>query len=170
MRNLEEYFEECKRELDAIGVKYGTVTEITVNTRAKSRWGQCRRYPNGTYTINIRDILLTDEASEKGLKETILHELLHTCKGCMKHTGEWKRLAELVNDCYGYHIKRTDCAEDKGIDGTEYIKNKRMGAKYKFVCTGCGQEIYKYRASDFVKNTWRYQCGICHSKFKQVAA
>jgi len=81
MRNLDEYAIQCMEELDAIGIEYGNIIEVKVNTRAKKRWGQCRAVPGG-YSINISVVLLDERNDEQGLKETIIHELLHSCKGC----------------------------------------------------------------------------------------
>ena len=40
------------------------ITNISLNTRAKRRWGQCRQLPNGKYEININSDLVTQ--SEDG--------------------------------------------------------------------------------------------------------
>ena len=39
-KRLDEMFNECIDEMDAIDIPYGKITEVTVNYRAKSRWGQ----------------------------------------------------------------------------------------------------------------------------------
>lgn len=172
MKDLQKYFNECIDELDTLGINYGNITDITVNYRAKSRWGQCRRVGN-TFKININSDLLHDDAPEKGLKETIIHEILHTCPKCMCHTGEWKRLANLVNRYYGYNVKRCDNSYDKGMD--EFYKNheeiaiaqrpRKMEYKYEFKCTGCGQTIRRKKESKFTKYYKNYRCGICHGEF-----
>ncbi len=45
MRNLHEYVNICKAELDSIGIKYGNIIDVKVNTRAKRRWGSARECP-----------------------------------------------------------------------------------------------------------------------------
>lgn len=163
---LERVFAECIDEMDAIDIPYGNIVKVEVNFRAERRWGQCRK--RGTeYTININADLLGNEASEKGLRETIIHEILHTCPNCMCHTGEWKRLAELVSDCYPYDITRTASAEDVGMSA-EYIERKReerierkMNAKYRFHCAGCGVKITRNRESRFTKHWEWYRCSKC---------
>ena len=93
-KRLDEMFRECIDEMSAIDIPFGKITKVTVNYRAKSRWGQCSKrydYLDGAiYTININCDLCHPDASERGLKETIIHEILHTCPDCMCHTGEWK--------------------------------------------------------------------------------
>lgn len=157
MRNLQEYARQCMRELDSIGIQYGDIESFVVNTRATSRWGQCRHLPNGKHSININATLLDENNSEKGLKQTIIHELLHSCKGGMGHKGEWARLASIVNRKLGYNITRTNSAESLGIK--EHIVKKNY--KYAFKCQNCGVVIKRQKASDFVNNYHRYWCGKC---------
>lgn len=168
MRNLQEVYRECIAEMDNLNIPYGRIVEITVNRRSKRRWGQCRRR-GGVYMININVDLLADNAPLKGLKETIIHEILHTCPNCMKHTGEWKRLVGIVNNYYGYNIKRCDSAEDKGLDD-DYTNVKRAEARYRFRCADCGSEIIRYRESKFTRNYERYVCGRCKGKIMKVCA
>ena len=50
--------------------------------------------------------------SEKNLRNTLIHELLHTVPGGLCHTGQWKKWAKYVNDRTDYHIQRC------GVDDT----------------------------------------------------
>lgn len=118
MRDLYKVFVDCKNKLDALDIPYGKVAEITINRRAKKRWGQCRLI-DGKYYINISEVLLREENSIRGLEETIIHELIHTCEGCMNHGPVWKAYVEIVNKAFGYNIKRTNSAYEKGIAGAE---------------------------------------------------
>lgn len=85
MRNLTEYAQKCMAELDTLEIQYGNVVEFKVNYRAKKRWGQCKRLSDGTFSININAIFLDERNEEQGLKNTIIHELLHTCTDCFNH-------------------------------------------------------------------------------------
>ena len=163
MRDVEIYALDCMDKLDQIGIEYGNILEVTVNTRAKNRWGQCKKVPGG-YTININSALLDERNEEAGLINTMFHELLHSCRNCMNHGAEWKRLANKVYQAYGYNIKRTSSAADKGVE----LETRNITYKYTMKCTCCGQIIQKQRMCDFVKNTWRYQCGICKGKFERI--
>ena len=177
-KRLEKVFNECIDEMNAIDIPFGKITEVTVNYRAKSRWGQCCKrydYMIGTiYKININADLCHPDASEKGLKETIIHEILHTCPDCMCHTGEWKRLAELVNDCYGYNVKRADSSEDKGMD--EFYRaheeiNKQREWKYTIRCNGCGKIVgRKRKACKITMYPQNYRCASCHGTLKVIAS
>ena len=152
---------ECMRELDALGIQYGKVREVTINTRAKSRWGQCRKR-NGLYYINISEHLVGNIEYKDALKNTLIHELLHTCPDCMNHREPWKAVADKVNKAYGYNIKRCSSAEEKGVEPVE--KNYQ----YMFRCTGCGQKVGRMRASNFTRNYKDYKCGCCGKKFERV--
>ena len=129
--------EQCISEITCLGIELGKIASWSVNRRAKTRWGLCRLKRDGSYEIEIAESLLADDRiSEKACKETIIHELLHTCKGCMRHTGKWKQYAELMN-----------CAE--------------MAIKYVFTCGGCGATIYRKRDSKFTRNYRHYGCAKC---------
>lgn len=78
MKDLQKLSQKAMKELDAIGVPYANIESFTVNTRAKSRWGQCR-IRNGVYTININVELLQDNVADESALSTIIHELIHTC-------------------------------------------------------------------------------------------
>ncbi len=164
MRNLNLVAKECMAELDAIGIKYGRVLSFEVNTRAKSRWGQCKKVPGG-YSINISSRLLRDTTPIRSLKNTIIHELLHTCNGAYNHKTEWKRLAEKVNRHYGYGIKRTSTEEEKGVK-REKVQPKKI--KHKFICKGCGMEILRVKESRFTKDYNAYTCGRCGGMFEKI--
>ncbi len=165
MHDLQKAMRECQRELDALGIPYGNVVGITKNSKARTRWGQCTKKPNGTYSIEISEILLDDTVPIKALKSTIMHELIHTCPRCFDHGTIWKHYANDVNKHYGYDVKRANNANENGIDITNsVIKN----AKYVFKCNKCGQIVVRSRASKFTKHPESYRCATCSGKFTQI--
>ena len=177
-KRLGEMYRECIDEMNAIDIPYGKIVEVTVNYRAKSRWGQCRKsYANAdgiVYKININCDLCHPDASERGLKETIIHEILHTCPDCMCHTGEWKRLAELVNDCYGYNVKRCNSSEEKGMEEF-YAQHdelkKKPTWKYEIRCKSCGKVLgRRQKACKLTMNPYRYRCSYCYGNIEVIAS
>ena len=152
-------------ELDDIGIQYAEVIHWEVNTRAKKRWGLCTHNPDGSCTISISSRLLADDVAVDGAINTIIHELLHTCKGGHGHGETWKRLADKVNRAYGYNIKRCSSAEEKGVEPIEDIP---QAIKYQFKCKDCGQVYSRTRASKFTKNWQRYRCGCCGGEFIKI--
>lgn len=162
MKDLMMLAYECMEKLDAIGIEYAETISWQVNTRAKKRWGQCKKNPNGTYIISISSRLLADDVADDGAINTIIHELLHSVKGCMNHKAEWKYQAEKVNRAYGINIKRCSSADEKGVEPLESVPKE---IKYQFRCKDCGKVYTRTRASRFTKNWQNYRCGHCGGKF-----
>lgn len=146
MYNLTELATMALDNLNAIGIyPHLTPNDFSVNTRAKNRYGQAR-YRNGKYSVNISAFLLDKRNDEKSILQTIYHECLHCCDNCMCHTGEWKRLAELVNDCYNMDITR--CSNFSERLNEEVLKEKTeekiiKQKSFKWKCSACGQTFTK---------------------------
>lgn len=160
MKILSHIMVECMQELDAIGIEYGEIVEISVNARAKKRWGQCKKVSSrGQYSIEISACLLRDNVDIIATKNTVIHEILHTCEGCMNHGKNWKRQAEKVNRAYPqYNIKRCTSAEEKGII-------REYPVKYQFHCADCGGIVQRMKKSNFTENYQLYRCGKCGGDF-----
>ena len=125
--------------------------DILVNRRAKKRFGQCI-LKNGVYTIELSERLCN--APEKSCKQTIAHELIHTCKGCDNHGNLFMQYADRMNRHYGYHIKSTNSCEEMGIPQEPAEKNVR----YILLCRKCGIQIRRERYSAVVAYPSRYHC------------
>lgn len=158
MRDLLKFAYLCEALLDKIKIKYSKNIEYTVNHRAQSRLGLCKKQGDN-YVIEISSKLLDERTSEQTLIETIIHEQLHTCYGCMKHTGRWKMYAQKVNSAYRFNVKR--------VAGEESIPESMLPKpKYIIKCTGCGLEIHRQRQSELVKNPNRFRCAKCGGKLR----
>lgn len=142
MKNLYKLVDECRDELNAIGIYPPALISFSVNTRATKRWGQCK-LSYGVYSINISSRLLEDGLPDMVAKNTIAHELLHTMPDCMNHGNEWQRYANKVNKAYsGYNIKRCTSAEEKGI--------APIIGKWNLDCQDCGRHWDYQRKSKIV--------------------
>lgn len=165
MKDLMKLVAECKAELDSISVPYQTVHRWKVNTRAKARWGYCKKLWEGAFEIQIAQCLLEDTVDDIAVKTTIIHELLHTVKGCHGHKGKWKEYAEYVNrKLPKYHIKRTTSHKEKGIE----YKPRTVIYRYVFECQHCKRQVRRERSSKFVENYERYTCGNCGGRFTRI--
>jgi len=165
MKDLLKYVDECKLELKSIGIKYGNVKDFTVNTRAKSRLGSCKKIGFNTFEISISKFLLEDNIDTQVLKNTIVHELLHTVKGCFSHKHKWKLLAQTVNEKLPeYTITRTTDFKKIGIEN----QLKEPVFKYILKCENCGLEIKRQRLSKAVQNYEKYRCVKCGGKLKRI--
>ena len=170
MKNLNRLFAIAKSNLDSIGIEYGDIVGIVVNTRAKSRWGQCK-IVNGTqrnewfdqeFEINISNRILDDNIDDDKVISVIIHEILHTCYGCMNHGRKWKELADLVNDCYScYRIETTQSCSYFGLNAKE---ERAKYSTYKIQCGNCHNEFYRNR----LFNTNTCFCGKCKKQNWQI--
>ena len=158
MRDLIDFTIQCMNELDRIGIPYGNVIDVTINTRAKKRWGQCRKVPGG-FTININVVLLDEKNDVDGLRNTIFHELLHTCPDCWNHGTQWKAYAAMIRRELGYNIQRTSSAEEKGVI-TE--PETERTPKYQIVCNSCGHIWERYKMCKAIKRIENFRCGYCN--------
>lgn len=170
-RDLNEYAENALQMAKDCGIPYGIITDFSVNTRAKSRWA--RTWKNGDiYRIEVSCDLLDDRNNEKGLYNTLLHEILHTCKGCLNHGAKWKEYAEIIRKEYGYEIKRASTYEEKGIceevakTRKEYRKNREK-VKHIIRCKKCGHEFKRKRKSKFTENYTIYKC-FCGGELEKI--
>ncbi len=157
MYSLESFLKICQQELRLLQIPIEDAV-IRENKRLKSRWGRCSfSIPDRALLIEINPVLLDEQNPVSALKETIIHELLHTCPGCMNHGERWKYYADRVNAAYGYHIKATNSKEEKGIKDNRMISGK----VYQLRCLRCGTTIYKYRMCKVVKNPSAFVCSKC---------
>lgn len=84
--------------------------------RYRPTFGKYSRYE---YYIEISGYTLRN--SEKSLRNTLIHELIHTVPGGLCHTGEWKKWAMFVSERTEYDIKRLD--GDKTSRDVERLDN-----------------------------------------------
>ena len=138
-----------------LNIPLGKIGEVKINRRAKKRWGCCKRVGDAPFTIEVNECLC-DGKHDEALLNTLLHEYIHTVKGCQNHGAEWKRWASVVSENTPYDISRTKSYEEMGF------KPDTVKAKYRLKCVNCGKIINRNRMSDFVRHPNRYthkECG-----------
>ena len=112
-------------------------------------------------------MLLDDSAPIKALKNTIIHEILHTCPGCNNHGINWKQRAEKVRNELGFDIQRCGSADDKGIPESVYLKYDGE-PKYKIKCVRCGHIYTRDRMCRLVKYPHNWKCGGCGGSLERI--
>lgn len=122
---------------------------VAVNRRAVSRFGCCLRRADGSFSIELSHRLLA--AEEGACLETLAHEVLHTCHGCRNHGNRWKGYAARMNEALGYHIARTGTCHALGVPDDTPVR-------HLLVCTRCGMQFRRARASRLVQQPERYRC------------
>jgi predicted SprT family Zn-dependent metalloprotease len=155
----------CKKHLEDLGIKYGNVRNWSVNTRAKSRLGQCKKVGIDTFDINISERLLEDNLDIQIALNTIMHEMLHTIPGCFNHGKKWKTYASYINQKLPqYNITRVAVNDSVGV----HTEHEKPVFNYVLRCSGCGQEIKRQRKSKVITNYKKYRCGKCGGRFERM--
>lgn len=134
-------------------------SQVLINTRAKRRLGCCY-FQEGQYTIEVSASLLEDPAR---LRQTLAHELLHTCRGCRNHGERWKAYAAIVNEAWGTQIQRLAPLEA----GETPQRLRQDTIKYLVQCQSCGKVFPRARMCKLVKTPWRYRCQ-CGGRLKRI--
>ena len=167
MKNLNRLYLECEEELKRINMDFSKyIVNVSANGRLRTTLGICHYdYRTGRYAIQINPALLADNVDDMEVKDTIIHEMLHTCPGCMSHGWEWKRRADRVNRMLGYHVSR--CASTKDLLEAG-VKDMRESYKYALECVDCGNQFKYRRWCTSLENPSRYRCGKCHGELKTV--
>lgn len=153
-RKLIDAFNEGRAICEELNIPIGCVPSIKENARFTSSWGRCRRLTAHTFEIEIKSRLLEDDVPHEVLMNTMLHELLHTCKNCMNHGEVFKRYASRLN-AIGYDIQTMVTeAELKAVPS----EPKRY--KYKVTCEGCG-EVWNYKSRGAVVRSLQRDAHSC---------
>ena len=164
MYSLSACLKTCRKELRRLHIPVRRAV-ISENKRLKTTWGRCGHSDRKrVFAIEINSVLLDENNPESALKETVIHELLHTCPGCMNHGEVWQRYAARVNAAYGYHIKTTSSEEEKGISENRM----HAGKTYQLRCECRGATIYRSSRCKVVRNPSAYACGKCGGKFVPI--
>lgn len=169
MKDLNRLYHECEEELRRINMDFSDkIVRVSTNGRLRTTLGVCNRsrmLGMFTFTIDINPVLLVDNVDDMEAKDTIIHEILHTCPGCFDHGYEWKSRADRVNRMLGYHVSRT--ANRADLEAAN-VKVKREEFKYALECVECGTQ-YKYkRWGKALETPSRYRCGKCYADLKAV--
>lgn len=137
-------------EARAIGIPISQriFPRVKLNSRAVARFGCCT-WRGEEYFVELSARLLP--AGEGPVRETLAHEVLHTCRGCKDHGGRWKSYAQRMNAAYGYSITRTGTWEGMGLA-------EQKPVNHLLVCERCGRELPRARASNLVRHPERYRC------------
>lgn len=154
MKDYMNLYQVCRDELKRIGIETSDNIEIKT-TKKTSVFGQYIR-KNGMETIEISNSLLKDDIPDVAIKDTMIHELLHSVAPYDGHKGKWKMLANKVNTSYPvYHIQRTGTRTDYGMkpDMSDY--------RYVIRCKKCGKLFGRQRWCEVLANLPDYTHQAC---------
>lgn len=140
---------ESIRELEEIGLGKMIPKNLnfTINYRAKKRLGQCCEKQD----INISSWLL-EIGDDHDIKNTIIHEILHTFKDTIGHKAKWQYYANYVNNRTDYHITRTTSINKIYEKANKVRPTRKIHYKWEITCTKCGKVFYRQRMTTRVLN------------------
>ena len=140
---------ESIRELEEIGLGKMIPKNLnfTINYRAKKRLGQCCEKQD----INISSWLL-EIGDDHDIKNTIIHEILHTFEDTIGHKEKWQYYARYVNNRTDYHITRTTSINKIYEKANKVRPTKEIHYRWKITCTKCGKVFYRQRINTKVLN------------------
>lgn len=170
---LTNLLEVCKKELTDLGfyeINDNTYT-FEIHPRYRSTYAEISRIKTSSTNFLIKfNKLFLDSCDETAIKNTIIHELIHSIKNCMNHGAKWQSIVNKVNKFYGYNIQR--CQNYKEYD-IIYEQNKyKVSDKYVIYCNNCDlQARYKRKTKliDFLLYqksngfNYMYRCPCCNN-------
>jgi len=114
-----------------------------------------------TNYIGINKKLIGDSFS---IKQTIVHELIHTVSGCNNHGSNFQKYARLINKHYPeYKVSTYYVPESAELEKMPATKKP----KYVVTCETCGTKSYFYRKCKTLDIISRCTCKKCkNSNFK----
>lgn len=134
-------------------------------SHTRTSFGTCVRH-FGEYKIYLSKYFVED-GSEKGIKNTIYHELLHTIKGSKGHDDVWKHYAVKASKEFDLNIQRV--GGDKSVEDSQSLV-KSMNVRYILGCKQCGREWKYMKKSIVIKYPEKYRCSCGgHLKVTTVA-
>jgi len=170
MKDYRKLYDECVMEMKRINMDISNqIVKVSVNGRLSRALGRCKAHhtlAGNWYEIEINPCMLGDEVEVKTTKNTIMHELIHTCPGCMNHGWEWKRRADRVNRMLGYNIQTMSEVETLEAAG---VVLKKTEYKYGVVCDKCGIIEKRKRWSDTLERIGSYRCGCCRGSLHVIS-
>ena len=108
---MDKMLAECIVLLEKLSVPISkSICPNVILTGSNNYYGRCcqkgslKKYKEFDFYIEVSGYTLNN--SEKSLRNTLIHELIHTVPGGQCHTGEWKKWANYVSQKTGYKIQR----------------------------------------------------------------
>ena len=164
MKDFYKLYKECIEELYRIGIYPKPFKQWREIDHSQGVWGYCCDLGNGAFGLELQKDLLNDGTDDAALKDTIIHELIHTLPGCFDHGSQWDEIAARVRAAYpAYLLLPAGGTNRYRIEYTE-----RPVCTWH--CPNCGwstadfSKRRKHRKTDPVA----YQCPLCKGRLKRV--
>lgn len=167
LRDLQKLYEACVHECkDAnIPIRDNRVYKIKFTEHdSESSWGFCvLNKKRMTFSIFINSTLSSEACPIEELKDTVIHELLHTCPRCQGHGKTWMKYAGILNEKYGYELTTT--RDDDAV----FHKGKPV--LHRYICKTCGS-VFNLRTENetYFNPNARFICVFCRSPYPKTPA
>lgn len=135
LNDIRKMVEVCRGELGDLGLKTGEIASVSFNSRAKTLFGRCRRERSGTYHIEIMTYLNRHRTLDE-IRQTVMHEVIHTLPACGNHGETFQKTARLVNERLGFRISTTSKLSKEAKEAVAFA--------YVLKCGYCGEELKRY--------------------------
>lgn len=178
LKDFKEFYEEAKQILRHIG--HPEIDEVkhtlSLNLNSTRTYGRCYKTSlKATEATIYLNKIYADSAPLQKIKNTVMHELIHSLPNCSGHTGKWKSVAQHINLAFPekYNITRLApvCAEFSDTILKEQGKKVKQVSTYKYavVCNNCSAEFKYKKEGKVVKDVKAgkgnlYRCPDCHQK------
>lgn len=171
IQQVATWFKEEADKARSVGIPVSKDIEPEIELcKARTFYAQCCRknekHPNYKYYIRFSEYFLYCE-NENYIRETLMHEALHTCPSCMNHGKEWQKWVKKANDKFGYHISRISTYEDFSLrKQAEKVRPRAASGTsirhgYLIECSRCGAGWARTRRSRVTENIGKCKCPYC---------
>lgn len=138
-------------------------------TKATGYWATIQKkkeYPN-YYIIRLSQTINKIPSYEMGIKcleESIIHEYIHTLRGCWNHGPKFQYWCDVLNHMYGFNLKATTPSSEYGLSTAEIKKE----SKYTMICKKCGHTYsYMKKPRYAISDYYCTKCGCKHLILQQ---
>lgn len=103
MHDIKNSVKSLKKMFKAEGLELGKIKKVKTAKLGKDLYGTTKWTAQGfVITLNTS---LTDERNDiHHMEDTLVHEMVHCCRGCFDHGAEFQRVARQL-DKYGYNVQ-----------------------------------------------------------------
>ena len=131
-KTFEKILEDMRKD-PHIPVPYDDIITDIQYFRGCNTLGRCCHH-RGKHTIKVNEAYLTGYMSEKSLRATLVHEIIHTFPRCNNHREEFQYWARIFSRKYGVDLG-TKCSRQETI---EFNRANLVHSKNISVCVDCG--------------------------------
>ncbi len=169
-RRAQEIFAELVNEFTdkkIVGFHSGNVRPKLKFEKSTREFGSCQRIYVGNdryeFKVSINTYALQNEEC---VRNTLAHELVHTCDGCFNHGKQFKRVGYWVKRKMGIDVNTYGTAEEALKSGLR--DHQINSAKYIVGCPTCNQRWYKQRMCKVVEYPQFFSCAKCRTPLVRV--